>query len=125
MLTNLSQEGRYALRALRRSPGFTAAVVTTLALGIAANTALFGIVDRMLFRPPPRMIDPSSVHRVYAAWMVRGKEPLDNVGAYARYKARRFGQPVDCNTRGVNAQLSDSDPSPPVLLGMKPHQASA
>src|SRR5688572_26151833 len=56
---------RYALRGLRRSPGFTTTAVVTLALGIGANVAMFGVIDRLMFRPYPYTKDPGTVHRIY------------------------------------------------------------
>jgi predicted permease len=53
LLDTIERDLRLALRGMRRRPGFTLAVVLTLALGIGANTAIFGVVDGVLIKPLP------------------------------------------------------------------------
>jgi predicted permease len=58
------QDLRYALRGLRRSPGFTITVVVTLGVGIAANVTLAGAIDQLFFRAPAGVREPERVVRL-------------------------------------------------------------
>jgi predicted permease len=76
---------RYAARGLRRAPGFAATVIITLALGIGANAAMFGVIDRLMFRPFPYLRDPSAVNRVYLQTTYRGRTSTAATFPYRRF----------------------------------------
>ena len=91
LTADLRQDLRYAFRMLLKQPGFTAAVVVTLALGIGANTAVFSLVNATLFR---RLPVPNRDGLVYVSrgggvfsypgyvWLRDGNQVMDGLAAW-------------------------------------------
>ena len=72
-MTGLMQDLRYAVRQFRKSPGFAALTVFTVALGIGAATAMFSLVDRVLFRSLPYPHDDELVSVGIVAPIIDGE----------------------------------------------------
>src|SRR5712672_1295816 len=68
---SLINDFRYGLRILGKSPAFTVVALLTLSVGIGANTAIFSIVDAVLFRPLA-MVQPERVMLLQEEWQGRG-----------------------------------------------------
>ena len=79
------QDIGYALRGLRSRPGFAVAVALTMGLGVGVNAMMFGVVDRLLFRPPPLMRDANRVHRLYLSYLSHGADVRERSVEYGRY----------------------------------------
>jgi putative ABC transport system permease protein len=106
----VKQDVRYALRGFRRNPVFAIAVIATLAVGIGATTAVFSVVDRILFRPLPYAHDDRLVSVGLTAPIIPGEFMLG--GSY--YDWRDNQKPFEAFTSetGVDAcDLTERNPA--------------
>ena len=108
-LRTLAQDVRYALRGFRRAPVFAITVIATLALGIGATTAVFSVVDRILFRSLPYAHDDQLV----SVGLVQSLERQEFMLGGFFYEWRDNQKPFASLTfeQGVNeCNLSEANP---------------
>jgi predicted permease len=108
-LGTVAQDVRYALRGFRRNPGFTVTVIAMLALGIGSTTAVFSVVDRILFRGLPYAHDD----RLVSLGLVQSLEKQEFMLGGFFYEWRDNQKPFEAVTfeRGVgDCNLNDANP---------------
>ncbi|HEX7049880.1 MAG TPA: ABC transporter permease [Longimicrobiales bacterium] len=122
-METLFHDLRYALRSLRKAPGFAGVAVLTLALGIGANTAIFSVVDGVLLRPLPypepdrlvSFVEAGSYKGAFLEYRERA-ESFEAIAAYTPGQAFSLtgrGEPVRLEGAVVSAGLFS-------VLGAKP-----
>ena len=81
----LIRDIRYAFRTLRRAPGFTFVVILMLALGIGSNTAIFSLLDQLLYRPLP-VHDPGALVQLDGPGAFRGRTQNNQTFSYPMFR---------------------------------------
>ncbi len=103
----------YALRQLRKSPGFTIVALVSLALGIGANTAIFSLVNAVLIRPMPVM----DARALVSVFMTDARNPGNNPISHLNFKDLRAMNTVFTDMAAVsfsqaNVRTGSGDPAP-------------
>src|SRR5580704_9011321 len=110
LLDNLAHDLRYALRGLRRSPGFALTAILSLALGIGASISIFTVADNLLLRPLPYH-DPSRLMMVWETHRTLGgtEHNVVSPGNYLDWKSQNDVFETMAGFREGPSVLTDGD----------------
>ncbi len=108
-LTELGQDVGYALRMLRRAPGFTLVALTTLALGIGANSAIFSVVQGVLLAPLPYR-EADRLYRITTLYPDGTSYPLSPPDFMSVREQTRTLEQVEGFSGGVYTMLDAGEP---------------
>jgi putative ABC transport system permease protein len=122
-MNGLLQDIRYAVRQLRKNPGFAAVAVATLALGIAANTVIFSVMNATILKP----LNFSDANRLVLVWKTYGKGPdnLNIISAPDYWDYQRQSHSfesiaiLDSAGRGYNLAANSGNREPEQVSGLR------
>lgn len=137
MFLDSRRELVHAARRLRNAPGFAVVAIVTLAIGVGVNTAMFGLIDALLFRPPAHVADPDRVVRVEVTkgsgadarpWSRESYPTFEALASTRVFEAVAAYTAVTVSVgRGVDAYEGNAMLVTPAffrVLGVRPHAGS-